>query len=92
MANAPARDYSFVQVLTDSNSSYARFALNHAEGTLISIDGEELAFPKGCKAVLIQPRKCGDYYAEIEGVGFSRSAIGESIHEAARAVAQRVPA
>lgn len=84
--------HNFSQLLSDSDSSYARIGLNPKTGSLIDLDGVELHFPATCKAVLIQPRACGDYYAEIEGVGFGLSAIGSTTHEAARNVIARLPA
>lgn len=54
-------------------------------------DGEEVAVT-GSSQVLIQARRCGDYYAEITGPKFCVSAVHGEVASALRSAAAQVPA
>ena len=70
------------------SASYGEFHLNENTDTLVSVDGEEILIPNGFTKILVQPRRCGDFYAELVGKrGFS--AFDENRANAVNLVAQK---
>lgn len=61
-----------------------RMGLNAKTGTLVDVDGEEIHFPVKCASLEVQPRLCGDHYAEISGVGFCVAGFGSTRPEVVR--------
>lgn len=47
--------------------SYGSYNLNSQVARLVSIEGVEVIIPAGFNRLLLQPRQCGDFYAELEG-------------------------
>lgn len=72
-------------------SSNTRIYLNK-NGVILEMDGEEIAVPPGCSQLEIQPRLCGDYYAELVGPGFIVAGFGERASDASKMAIRKMPA
>ena len=95
MASKPkpsARDAAIKSRVFEGASSNTRVFLNADVGTLVTIEGEEVLFPAKCEVLEIQPRLCGDYYADIRGQGFYVASYGASPLISTRNVLAKVPA
>lgn len=73
------------------SSVSGRYSHNGDTPFLIDIDGQQVGLPVGCKAVEVAPRMCGDFYAEVRGVGFYVSGTGESPASAMQSAIARIP-
>lgn len=71
-------------------SSNTRVPLNEA-GTILSIGGRDVVVPPHCLLLEVQPRLCGDYYAEIRGKGFYVSGCGVAAVDAVESAIAKVP-
>lgn len=71
-----------------NSSSYGELYLNADAATLISVDGVELLVPEGFNKLLLQPRKCGDFYAELDGP-ISVASFAKTRPDAIRAAIKR---
>lgn len=64
--------------------------LNAETGTLIDVDGEEVFFPVGLRRLEVQPRLCGDHYAELYSMTRCVSAVGKTRPEAIKAAIAKI--
>lgn len=84
MASEKLRDISGY-LDREAPSSYGKFELPEDNPVAAIVDGETVTIPAGFKALLVQPRHCGDYYAELSGIG-AKAATGETRVEAVKGV------
>ena len=82
---------SYLEPSSDTPSSFGKYSLPPSKAITVIVDDELVELPAGFNALLVQPRKCGDFYAEFEGPR-SRAAIGATRLAAIRNLISRVSA
>lgn len=83
---AKAIDANLVPPSGPNSSSYGEHFLNAETGALVSVADCEIYIPAGFDVLIVQPRSCGDFYAELSGKNKSFARIGDSTLNAVIAV------